>query len=247
EVLKDVTPSVFRLANGIWTKSMDAEYKEPVAYPYSVTNIAQYAPPRSLLERFERRRNELDKSLPLGRRLETINCFFHPTSEAHLRRLLLDGWTSFNAADIVFHTNACRAIKEGNTAYPKLVIVRLSLGRDGVDYTNANGRYRVRDLSSAITSFILGYKSSTMPNAPYTGVSSSPLQSKLQVQMQQKPKPLPTFVVSTSSSASINANAIANSKFDASGAMKGDGMTCLSCRYENAGNTKYCCRCGGHL
>ncbi|EFA76834.1 hypothetical protein PPL_09586 [Heterostelium album PN500] len=239
ELLKEVSPSVAKVASGIWAKSIEqdgAQQSDNPTHPYTVTLVQQYAPPRAIVERFELRRNELERSMPAGKRLETLNCFFVPSSEGQLRKLIINGWlaTFESAADIVFYQNANKAIQEQQVPYPLMVVARVCLGREGIDHTVANGRIRVRDLSSVITSFLLSYKtaSSTGTNGLSSSGGSAP--------------PSPFKVNVESPSASPIKSPISKPLYP-SGQLSGDGKTCPSCNRENAGNTRYCVRCGGHL
>ncbi|GAM26698.1 hypothetical protein SAMD00019534_098730 [Acytostelium subglobosum LB1] len=222
EVLKEVSPAVFKVAVNIWAKSADME---------------QYSPPRMMIEKFELRRNELERSLPHGKKLETVNCFFNPTSEGQLRKVLVNGWAAFDATETIFFSSAAKAIQEqgGAVPYPRIVVVRVCLGREGIDFTVANGRYRVRDLNGVMTSFLLAFKNSSLSGSGGMTPPASPFKVHDGV----------TSPAASATSPSYSSPSAPKPKWV--GQVSGDGMTCPSCNKENAGNTRYCVRCGGHL
>eukprot|EP01133_Synstelium_polycarpum_P007704 gene7704-9021_t len=242
EILKETSPAVFKVATGIWTKSLESEALSPQqsenpTYPYIISKVEQYQPTREMIEKFEVRRTQLENSMPQGKKLETINCFYNPASEGLLRKILANGWAgSFDAVDVSFYSSAAKAIQETAIPYHKLIVCRVCLGRDGVDYTLANGRYRLRDLSGVQSSFLFSYRNALAPNqtpptSPFKmGTTNSP----------QAPE-------SSISSPSVKSTASPSRPTHVSGQLAGNGLVCPSCNRENAGNTRYCVRCGGHL
>ncbi|EGG21163.1 hypothetical protein DFA_01038 [Cavenderia fasciculata] len=244
--LKEVTAGVAKVASNMWIKSIDSEdgaNQDNPTHPYIITNVEQYQPTREMMEKFEIRRNQLDKSIPAGKKLETLNLFFNPTSESQLKKILQVGWPStYDAVDVSFFSNANKAILDNPISYYKLLIVRVCLGREGVDFTLANGRYRVRDLNGVMTSFLITYRNSLAPNST---PPVSPFKSSTSTLSPASPMTTSTAsTIKTSSSASVSP---AKPKL-ASGQLIGDGLVCPSCGTDkNAGNTRYCIRCGACL
>eukprot|EP01132_Coremiostelium_polycephalum_P002858 gene2858-3551_t len=246
--LKPHSPSIYKVAAGIWAKSFEdgnnstAESTEASTHPYALVNVEQVLPSREQMEVFETRRNQLDRLIPAGKKLETVNCFFNPSSEGQLKKILQVGWKEGLQNilhDIVFYSNALSAIKANNVPYHKVFVVRVCLGREGIDYQSTGKPigYKIQDLNGVMSSYLLTYRNTLLP-AESTPPSSPFKSSTDNVSSPTKSPASPSNLKTSSSSVSPART---------SGSLQGDGKLCPSCSRENAGNTRYCVRCGSHL
>jgi len=142
-------------------------WSNPV-YPYSIVSVEQVSPSREVLEVFEGRRNELDKTLR-GAKLETIQGFYCPSSYDVLNKIVKDGFYQTFSGEITFSVDAPQAIQESLSSQPinKLILARISLGSKDRDYTEIHHKYKIRNLRGVIPAFIITFQ--------YVGEGQAPI------------------------------------------------------------------------
>jgi len=176
--LKVVSPAVIDHVTGIWVKQLRQRLDETderlwrcPTFPYEIVSIEQVSPTREVLEVFEGRRNELDKRLGRGAKLETIHGFYCPSSMEVLNQILRDGFYQTFSGELTFSTDAPQAIHESLTARPinKLILARVSLGWKDADYTEINNKYKIKNLRGVIPGFVITFRNigESQP-VPYT-------------------------------------------------------------------------------
>ncbi|KYR01623.1 hypothetical protein DLAC_01623 [Tieghemostelium lacteum] len=237
--LKQVSAGVFKHATGLWSKSLTANDKpsqateENPTYPYIITDVDQVVPTKEHMESFESKRNQLDKQMPVGKKLETLSLFYNPTSEGLLKKILQSDWKETflnnNGADqLTFYINANDAIQANDVPFYKLLICRVCLGREGLDFTQPHkGYYKVKDLTQISTSFLYTFRNSLLPYVP-PPVESSPLKSS---SSSVNSSPAKTTTTSTSTPSSPG----------------GEGKLCQACTKINSLTSRFCTRCGNPI
>jgi len=239
--LKAVSPTVQKHVAGIWAKSIEEEGKAPnidnPTYPYLLTSVDQITPTRQQVEAFETKRNALDRKIA-PKKLETINCFYNPSSEGLVKKILQNGWKDtfqMNPEQLVMFTNANVSASHNKIMYHKMFIVRVTLGLEGSDYTiGADKQVKIKDLDSIISSFLVSYRNSNDPTPPQSPVTDRKVSSA-----STTPTSTPTKTTTTTT--------MSSPKGITPGGLIGDGVICPSCQRQNAGNTRYCIRCGANL
>ncbi|KAM9960077.1 hypothetical protein ACTFIW_007310 [Dictyostelium discoideum] len=252
--LKEVSPSIVKHANDQWVKSLStgngagpSPGDNPMA-PYVITHVSQVQPSRQQMESFETRRNQLDKLMPPGKKLETFTCFFNPTSESQLKKILQVGWKETfggNPDQLVFITNANEAAHANRVQFYQTFIVRVCLGREGIDYSQpSKGHIKIKDLDGISTSFVVTYRNSNDPTPPQSPMKERATTSTASTSNPSSANSTPTksnaVTTSTSVASPTKSNAVPSG-------LIGNGITCPSCQRQNAGNTRYCIRCGSSL
>ncbi|KAF2074790.1 hypothetical protein CYY_003893 [Polysphondylium violaceum] len=240
--LKAVSPAVQKHVSSIWAKSVEVDGKAPHAdnptYPYLVTGVEQITPTREQVEAFETKRNALDRKIA-PKKLETINCFYNPTSEGLVKKILQNGWKDtfqMNPEQLLLFSNANIAASHNKVMYHKMFIVRVTLGLEGSDYNITEGKQvKIKDLDSIISSFLVVYRNSLDPTPPQSPVTDRKVSSA-----STTPTKTTTTTTSISSPTTTKPGVTP-------GGLMGDGIICPSCQRQNAGNTRYCIRCGANL
>jgi len=165
--LKLVSPAVVEHVTGIWVKQLrnrledgDQRNWSCPTYPFQIVSVEQVSPTRPALEAFEARRNELDRRLGPHNKLETIQAFYCPSSQEVLNQIIKDGFSDTFSGEITVSTDAPQAIHESlaNRKLNKLLLVRVSLGTKDVDYAEINHKYKIRNLRSIISSFVITFQ-----------------------------------------------------------------------------------------
>ncbi|EGC36776.1 hypothetical protein DICPUDRAFT_150706 [Dictyostelium purpureum] len=257
--LKEVTPSIVKYVNDMWEKSLTtgqgantATPENPI-HPFVITSVQQVQPSRQQMELFETRRNQLDKLMPAGKKLETFTCFYNPTSEGQLKKIIQSSWKEVfggNPDQLTFITNANEAANINRVQYYRTIVVRVCLGREGVDYSQpSKGHIKIRDLDGVSTSFVVTYRNSNDPashlQSPLKDSTSSLSSSSSSVGSA------PSSANSTPTKTSVTSVASPNKSTTPAGVtpggLIGDGINCPSCKRSNPGNTRYCLRCGSNL
>jgi len=149
--LKPVTSSVENQVKGTWEKGLSQAIRE------EVIQVELYSPPKDLINEFESRRNELDRSLG-GRKLQTIHAFV-TVHISILPKVLSKGfYRALGNQKIAFSTDPHIAITEGGGGNNnKIVLCRVTLGREGTDYQVVRNKYIVDNLRGIMPSFLLTY------------------------------------------------------------------------------------------
>eukprot|EP01097_Dermamoeba_algensis_P005414 TRINITY_DN3441_c0_g1_i1.p1 TRINITY_DN3441_c0_g1~~TRINITY_DN3441_c0_g1_i1.p1 ORF type:complete len:159 (-),score=41.92 TRINITY_DN3441_c0_g1_i1:156-632(-) len=150
--LKPVSESVFKHIENTWEKQTNSPGK------YAVVQVQQVFPSKEILNRFEERRTELDRKMPYGEKLQTLQLYFSPT-EDQLRGIFNEGFSeAFSGAAVTFFKDPVQAIEEGFISPTReLLLCRVSLGREGSDHSVQNGRYAVSNSRTVMPSFLLTY------------------------------------------------------------------------------------------
>eukprot|EP01103_Thecamoeba_quadrilineata_P001982 TRINITY_DN1185_c0_g1_i1.p1 TRINITY_DN1185_c0_g1~~TRINITY_DN1185_c0_g1_i1.p1 ORF type:complete len:165 (+),score=27.39 TRINITY_DN1185_c0_g1_i1:2-496(+) len=162
--LKPVTPSVENHVQGIWDKGLQKSISQEIVF------VEQYSPPKDMINEFESRRNELDRLLG-NKKLQTLQAFVAPDHDS-LRKILSQGFSKGLASSkIPFAVDAGIAIADGGAKNGnRLLLCRISLGREGVDYQVSRGRYYIENLKGAIPSFLVTY------GVPGEAISLTPIE-----------------------------------------------------------------------
>lgn len=209
--LKLVSPAVVEHVTGIWVKQLrtrpednDQRLWSCPTFPFQIVSVEQVSPTRTSLEAFEARRNELDKRLGPNNKLETLQAFYCPSSHEVLNQIIREGFHNTFSGELTFCSDAPQAIQEslGNHRANKVVLVRISLGIKGVDYTEINHKYKIRNLHSVIPSFVItfqeiGESQKPVPQSPPADsnvveltLSPNQLSHIAKVQSPQHPSPV---------------------------------------------------------
>jgi len=161
--LKAVTQAVESHVAGIWSKGLTE------TIPQEIVFVEQYSPPTVLINDFESRRNELDRSLA-GRKLQTIQAFIS-LNEDTLKKVLINGFhKTLGNTKLAFSTDPAIAIREGfGGGYNKVLLCRIVLGREGADYSVVREKYVIENLKGVMPSFLITY------GVPGEAVSLKPL------------------------------------------------------------------------
>jgi hypothetical protein len=165
--LKLVSPAVVEHVTGIWVKQLRMRPEENdqrlwscPTFPYQIVSVEQVSPTRTALEAFEARRNELDRRLGPHNKLETLQGFYCPSSQEVLNQIVKEGFHNTFSGELTFCLDAPQAIQESLATHRvnKVLLVRISLGIKGVDFTEINHKYKIRNLHSVIPSFVITFQ-----------------------------------------------------------------------------------------
>jgi len=157
-------------AKNSWNKGLDRDI------PQEVVLVEQYNPHKDLINEFESRRNELDRSLG-GRKLQTIQAFV-TLHNSILRKVLKQGfYRALGVQKLAFSTDPSLAIREGGGGNQnKILLCRITLGREGTDYQFTNNKYIIENLQGIMPAFLITYA------APNEAISLSPLSAEPEFQ-----------------------------------------------------------------
>eukprot|EP01103_Thecamoeba_quadrilineata_P021371 TRINITY_DN9801_c0_g1_i1.p1 TRINITY_DN9801_c0_g1~~TRINITY_DN9801_c0_g1_i1.p1 ORF type:complete len:228 (-),score=41.66 TRINITY_DN9801_c0_g1_i1:52-735(-) len=149
--LKIVAQGVQNHVQTIWDKGLQNPSN------FELVLVEQYTPPKDLVNEFEARRNELDRSLR-GQKLQTIQAFIAPEFNL-LKKILVHGfYRSLGNTRLAFSTDPSTAIeKAGGQSNHKLLLCRITLGREGTDYQLSNGDYYIDNLRGIMPSFLITF------------------------------------------------------------------------------------------
>jgi len=150
-LLKPVSPSIENHVKGLWDKALEKEC------PFEVVYVEQYAPSKDLMNEFEARRNELDKMLGHAK-LQTIQAFC-TVNYNNLQNVMKKGFfKALGVSKIAFSTDPSVAINEGfGSNKNKIILCRITLGREGVDYQVVRNKYMIENLQGIMPSFLITY------------------------------------------------------------------------------------------
>jgi len=182
--VKACAPSIVEHVVSIWLKNLrspleDTHKYSTATYPYEILHVDQVFPSRDLLEEFEGHRNELDKRLGTergGRKLETVNIFYSPSSEEVLRRILQEGFSGAFAGALTFCSDPTQAIREVLSARPinKVILARVCLGIKDIDFTEINSKIKIFNLKGCMPSFVISFRQVADESGKSRAASSSP-------------------------------------------------------------------------
>jgi len=168
--VKPVTPAIENHVKGLWEKALEKDISQEVVF------VEQYAPSKDLMNEFEHRRNELDRTLG-GQKLQTIQAFC-TVNYKNLPGIIKHGfYKTLGVSKIAFSTDPGVAINEGfGGNNNKILLCRITLGREGVDYQVVRNKYMIENLQGIMPSFLITYAApgESISLQPFeTGTSSS--------------------------------------------------------------------------
>jgi len=175
--LKPVSPGVESHVKSVWSKGI-----EQGAINEEVVFVEQYYPTKEMINDFEVRRNELENAIKA--RVQTMQAFYQPAEEK-LVALLKDGFFKTLGLRSVIVTKDPSVLVHSNrmteyNRFKKLLLCRVSLGKQGVDYKLNENKYIIENPKSIIPAFLVTYA------APGEAVSLTPLDLGGSKQQQQQ-------------------------------------------------------------
>jgi len=163
--LKQVAGTIEQHVKASWSKGLQNDI------PQEIVLIEQYNPPVYLINEFEARRNDLDRSVG-GRKLQTVQAFVAVRHDI-LRKLLKEGFSRvLGNSKLAFSTDPSIIIRETSGNQNKILLCRVTLGREGTDYQFLNNKYILDNLRGVQVAFLITYA------APNEAISLQPLSNE---------------------------------------------------------------------
>eukprot|EP01099_Mayorella_cantabrigiensis_P000950 TRINITY_DN1403_c0_g1_i1.p1 TRINITY_DN1403_c0_g1~~TRINITY_DN1403_c0_g1_i1.p1 ORF type:complete len:205 (-),score=63.38 TRINITY_DN1403_c0_g1_i1:43-630(-) len=150
-VLKEVSAGVYSFVQKSWDKGGGQGYR--------ITSVLQIVPTKDHVNDFEGRRTELERELR-GEKLQTIPTLFYAPSQQVLHVTLRDGIGKAiqERTGTSFALDPAVAIREGSSQTNEVLMCRICLGKEGIDYHFINGKYVLKNSRQAMPAFLIGYE-----------------------------------------------------------------------------------------
>eukprot|EP01101_Sappina_pedata_P001389 TRINITY_DN11477_c0_g1_i1.p2 TRINITY_DN11477_c0_g1~~TRINITY_DN11477_c0_g1_i1.p2 ORF type:complete len:251 (-),score=125.05 TRINITY_DN11477_c0_g1_i1:84-782(-) len=149
--LKSVSPAIENHVKGIWEKNLERDI------PEEIVMVEQYVPSKDLVNEFEARRNELDRTIG-GQKLQTIQAFVAVNKISLISTLRRGFYKTFGVNKLAFSTDPATAIQEASGADGnKIILCRITLGREGSDYQVVRNKYVISNLQGILPAFLITY------------------------------------------------------------------------------------------